>query len=86
MGERKSYSDRRKSAVEKAEDEMSLISAQTHTKLPYQSSLKDFPDKLPQHLLGILVHGSHFTIYRTFENVQHGGNLAAYCFLSELEK
>lgn len=36
-------------------------------------------------MIGALVHGRCFNIYRTFENVLDGANLNIFCFLSELE-
>lgn len=44
-------------------------------------------DGVIQHLQGVLGHGSGrgIKIYRTFDNIKNGANLAIYCLLASLE-
>ena len=40
-----------------------------------------------QHLQGVINHGGNeFSVYRTYENISGGANLAIYCFLSSVEE
>jgi len=55
-----SYYERQKEAVENPDTIMSIITdgmAQNHCVLPWLAGLKEFPNPLPQHLLGVLEHG-----------------------------
>ena len=59
--------------------------AQNHCALPHLANQKDFSDKLPQHLQGVLEHGQLLKIYRTFHTVSNGANLQIYVLLCKLE-
>lgn len=87
MGERMGYAQRVAKAETEPHAHCSLISdgmAQCHSKLPWYANMKE-TDCLDQHLQGVLNHGRDFTVYRTFDNIPGGANLAIYCFLSSLE-
>jgi hypothetical protein len=60
--------------------------AQLHNELPHRAVLNPFKKKLTCHLLGIIVHGKRFSIYRTFNNVKADSNLSIHVWLLELEK
>jgi len=67
---------------------MSIITdgmAQVHCELPWQANLMAFPEKLTQHFQGVLEHGRKVSIFRTFENVGTGSNLAVHSILRVLE-
>jgi len=67
---------------------MSIITdgmAQVHCELPWQANLATFPEKLTQHFQGVLEHGRKISIFRTFENVGTGSNLAIHSLLRVLE-
>lgn len=88
MGERIEYSKRRNNAEREPDVFCSMISdgmAQNHCKLPWWSNNKDVTPMV-QHLQGVLNHGRFFNVYRTFDNISNGANLAMYCFLSSLEE
>ncbi len=88
MGERLTYGTRRQQAMSYPSEFISLISdgmAQIHCELPWYANNKDVDCKLTQHLQGVLCHGRSLTIYRTFENVRTGTNLAIHSFLSVLD-
>lgn len=88
MGEKAAYYSRALQAKNDPNNYISLISdgmAQNHTKLPWLANLKDFSSSIPQHLQGIIDHGTEFVIYRTFHNVAIDSNLALHCMLLQLE-
>eukprot|EP01039_Chlorochromonas_danica_P012126 gene12126-13782_t len=88
MKERQLYYERRRLARENPKEYMSIISdgmAQVHCELPWQANLDSFPAKLTQHFQGVLEHGKKVSIFRTFENVGTGSNLAVHSMLRVLE-
>jgi len=88
MLERIMYQRRRDHAEKNKENVMSIITdgfAQTHSILPWLGNRNSHPVTCEQKMIGALVHGHSFHIYRCFENVADGANLNIYIFLSELE-
>jgi len=78
----------RRLARENPKEYMSIITdgmAQVHCELPWQANLATFPEKLTQHFQGVLEHGRKISIFRTFENVGTGSNLAIHSLLRVLE-
>lgn len=68
---------------------LSIVSdgmAQGHCNLPWEAGKHGWNKLLPQHLQGVLMHGRHTILYRTFHTVNKGANLQAHCFLLALEK
>lgn len=60
--------------------------AQVHNLLPHLGAAGGaLCPKLDTHLQGLLVHGKRFAVYRHFNNVPKGFNVAAYAWLSELD-
>lgn len=89
MGEREEYYRQRRLACEDPYNYMSFISdgmAQTHTQLPWNGNIRGFSECLPQHLQGVLVHGSELLLLRTFHNLKNDANLGIHCFLLTLER
>jgi hypothetical protein len=54
--------------------------------IPYLGNADVFGNPLSTAIIGVKVHGSATTLYRTFETVKIGANLTTYCILSELER
>jgi len=78
----------RRLARKNPQDYMSIITdgmAQVHCELPWQANLTTFPEKLTQYFQGVLEHGRKISIFRTFENVGTGSNLAVHSMLRVLE-
>lgn len=70
-------------------DYLSIVSdgmAQGHCLLPWEAGKHGWSKQLPQHLQGVLVHGRHTILYRTFHSVSKGANLQIHCLLLTLEK
>lgn len=89
MGEKLTYYKRREDAISLPRLYESTISdgiAKSHTRVPWLANLKDSKKMLEQHLQGNLSHGRFMRIYRTFNNVKAGCNLAIHCWLMNLER
>lgn len=89
MGEKAAYYDRALQAKNDSFNYVSLITdgmAQNHTRLPWLANLKDFSFAIPQHLQGVIDHGTEFVVYRTFHNIAVDSNLAIHCILLQLEQ
>ncbi len=89
MGERLTYYERRNNAILMPRDYWSAIGdgmMSQHCVLPFRGNMVQFPQTLPQHLQGNLIHGRSMEIYRTFHNVSNGCNLSLHCLLMALEK
>lgn len=87
MGERLQYAQRIARAMMEPHYFCSMIAdgmAQCHSQLPWWGNMKE-DGHCDQHLQGVLNHGRDFTIYRTFNNIPGGANLAIYSFLASLE-
>ena len=88
MGERKTYAERRYLAREFPEKYLSTISdgmAQLHCLLPYFANNYTVNVHYKQHIQGIINHGRTLTLYRTFNNIANGSNLAIHTWLMNLE-
>ena len=89
MMERQAYYQNVRRSIEDPDNYMSIIldgMSQNHTVLPYIANMKQFPSPLAMHLQGVIEHGQTFTMYRTYENLRGGCNLAIHCILRQLEK
>jgi hypothetical protein len=90
MSERQQYYDRRAKALRVPNKYLSTIGdgmAQLHNMLPHLgASGSTLCPQFDTHLQGIIVHGKRFTVYRHFENVPKGTNVALHAWLSELYK
>jgi len=89
MGEREGYYKRQALALRDPQRYMSLIidgMQQGHSEIPYQANQAQFPNKIKQHLQGVIEHGDNFTMYRSFANVQSASNLNIHSFLLQLER
>ena len=67
---------------------MSTISdgmAQLHCLLPYFGNQYTVNVNYKQHIQGIINHGRTLTLYRTFNNICNGSNLAIHTWLMNLE-
>ena len=60
--------------------------AQGHCQLPWQGNMANSTKTLPQHLQGVVAHGRHTILYRTFHTVAGGANLQIHTFLLTLER
>jgi len=89
MGERHAYYNRRLHSIRDPENVWSIIidgMQQDHCYLPHTAGTKMFKNRLNQHILGVLVHGFEFMMFRTFHNIGNNANLAVHCFYKALEK
>jgi hypothetical protein len=89
MGERKSYAERRFLATHTPERYLSTISdgmAQLHCLLPYFANKMSVNQHYKQHIQAVLSHGRNLVIYRSFNNISNGANLAIHCWLLSLER
>jgi hypothetical protein len=76
-------------ALNSSKDYLSIVTdgmAQQHCLLPWSANLYQFPKHLSQHLQGVLAHGRHLRMYRTFHNVSNGTNLQIHTFLLILQE
>ena len=88
MGERREYAERRYLARQQPDKYMSTISdgmAQLHCLLPYFGNQYTVNVNYKQHIQGIINHGRTLTLYRTFNNICNGSNLAIHTWLLNLE-
>ena len=88
MGERREYAERRYLARQQPDKYMSTISdgmAQLHCLLPYFGNQYTVNVNYRQHIQGIINHGRTLTLYRTFNNICNGSNLAIHTWLLNLE-
>lgn len=89
MSEKNHYYARAREAATGGFDAMSINTdgmTQSNCKIPYLQNLAVFPSEhLHQHIQGVLEHGREFVVYRSFNNVRHGANLAIHCLLLQLE-
>lgn len=88
MGERLEYYSRRNDAFITPSLFMSIIAdgmQQGHCLLPWQANQYQYTPHLPQHIQGVVNHGRHIKIYRTFHNVSSNANLSVHCLLKTLE-
>lgn len=89
MSEKNQYYMRAKEAAAPGSDSLSINTdgmTQSNCKIPYLQNLAEFPGQhLQQHIQGVLEHGREFVVYRSFNNVRHGANLAIHCLLLQLE-
>lgn len=68
---------------------LSIVSdgmAQSHCLLPWEAGKHSWNKHLPQHLQGVIAHGRHNIVYRTFHTINKGANLQIHCLLLTLEK
>ena len=89
MSERMTYSFRRDRAIAEPSKYLSLISdgmAQNHCQLPYLGNQDNWSEYFPQHLQGVLLHGRHMRMYRTFHTVNNCSSLQLHTFLLALEE
>ena len=89
MGERNTYAHRRYLAMANPQLYLSVIAdgmAQLHCLLPYFANKYTVNANYKQHIQGIINHGRSLTLYRTFNNLHNGANLAIHCFLLNLEE
>jgi hypothetical protein len=89
MGERVKYMDRILESRNHPTDVLSMIAdgmQQTHCELPYMKNLMSSFPKMKQHLQGVTTHGKRTRIYRTFDNIANGANLAITTLFLSLEE
>ena len=88
MGERATYANRRFLARMYPRQYVSTIMdgmAQLHCLLPYFANKYAVSVNYKQHIQGIINHGRSLTLYRTFNNIYNGANLAIHTWLLNLE-
>lgn len=88
MGERIQYYSRRNDAILTPSLYMSIIAdgmQQAHCLLPWQANLYQYSPHLQQHLQGVVNHGRHIKVYRTFHNIVNNANLSIHCFLKAVD-
>lgn len=88
MNERRAYYDNRLRATLNPHSYVSTIAdgmAQHHSQLPWLGNVSA-TGHIKQHLQGVRMHGDNTTIYRTFNNIKGGSNLAAHSWLLSLER
>lgn len=89
INKHKQYVFRIQQALNYKCDFLSIVSdgmAQSHCLLPWEAGMHCWNKHLPQHLQGVIAHGRHHIIYRTFHTVNKGSNLQIHCFLLTLRK
>jgi hypothetical protein len=89
MGERIQYASRILESRNNPDDVLSIVAdgmQQTHCELPYMKNLFGSFPKMKQHLQGITQHGKRTRIYRTYNNISNGANLAIHTLLLSLEE
>ena len=89
MNERIQYYSRKEKAISQPKEYMSMIidgMTQQHCLLPWLTDKIHFNKCVPQHLAGVINHGRHFSVYRTFHNVKNNSNLICHIIINELFK
>jgi hypothetical protein len=89
MAERHAYYLRQIYAMENSKTVWSFIfdgMQQDHCNLPHRGNAKEFSDRLPQHIQGVLTHCREIVLCRTFHNYGGPANLTVHSFLLALER
>jgi hypothetical protein len=89
MGERVHYASRKLEAREHPDEVLSFVAdgmQQTHCELPYMKNMYSGFPKIKQHLQGITTHGKRTRIYRSYNNITNGANLAIHTWFLAVQE